>query len=161
MVEPGRSIVGEAGTTLYAIGSIKDIPNIRRYVAIDGGMADNPRVTLYQASYQACLANKAAEEPTELVTIAGKCCESGDMLIKNIMLPPVEAGDVLAVFATGAYNYSMASNYTHLPRPAMVTVYQGKSEVIVERETYTDLIRRDRVPPRLTASQNALAGQAK
>ncbi|NMB45547.1 MAG: diaminopimelate decarboxylase [Firmicutes bacterium] len=159
MVEPGRSIVGEAGTTLYTVGSIKDIANIRRYVAVDGGMADNPRVTLYQAIYEACLASKAAEAATELVTIAGKCCESGDMLIKDIMLPPVEPGDILAVFSTGAYNYSMASNYNHLPRPAVVTVYEGKSEIIVERETYADLVRLDRVPPRLTASQEAVAGK--
>ena len=159
MVEPGRSMVGEAGTTLYTVGSIKDIANIRRYVAVDGGMADNPRVTLYQAVYEACLANKASQTPTELVTIAGKCCESGDMLIKEIMLPPVEPGDILAVFATGAYNYSMASNYNHLPRPAMVTVYHGTSEVIVERETYGDLIRLDRVPPRLAVSHQAVAGK--
>lgn len=159
MVEPGRSIVGEAGTTLYTVGSIKDIPGVRRYVAVDGGMADNPRVTLYQAVYEACLANKAKDEPKELVTIAGKCCESGDMLIKDIMLPPVEPGDVLVVFATGAYNYSMASNYNHLPRPAMVTVYQGISEMIVERESYVDLIRLDRVPPRLTTSTETLAGK--
>lgn len=159
MVEPGRSIVGEAGTTLYTVGSIKDIPGVRRYVAVDGGMADNPRVTLYQAVYEACLANKAKDEPKELVTIAGKCCESGDMLIKDIMLPPAEPGDVLAVFATGAYNYSMASNYNHLPRPAMVTVYKGISEIIVERESYVDLIRLDRVPPRLTTSTETLAGK--
>jgi diaminopimelate decarboxylase len=159
MVEPGRSMVGETGTTLYTIGSIKDTPNIRRYVAVDGGMADNPRVTLYQAVYEACLANKASQEPTELVTIAGKCCESGDMLIKDIMLPPVESGDILAVFSTGAYNYSMASNYNHLPRPAMVTVYQGTSEIIVNRETYGDLIRSDRVPPRLAASRPAVVAK--
>lgn len=159
MVEPGRSIVGEAGTTLYTIGSIKDIPGVRRYVAADGGMADNPRVTLYQTVYEACLANKAKDEPRELVTIVGKCCESGDMLIKDIMLPPVESGDILAVFATGAYNYSMASNYNHLPRPAMITVYQGMSEIIVERESYLDLIRLDRVPPRLSKSTETLAGK--
>ncbi|NLA59340.1 MAG: diaminopimelate decarboxylase [Firmicutes bacterium] len=158
MVEPGRSIVGEAGTTLYTVGAVKDIPNIRRYVAVDGGMADNPRVALYQAVYEACLANKAAEQPTELVTIAGKCCESGDILIKDIMLPSVEPGDILAVFSTGAYNYSMASNYNHLPRPAMITVYRGISEIIVERETYADLVRLDRIPPRLAASRKTAAG---
>ncbi|NLY30791.1 MAG: diaminopimelate decarboxylase [Firmicutes bacterium] len=161
MIEPGRSIVGEAGTTLYTVGAVKDIPNVRRYVAVDGGMTDNPRVTLYQAVYEACLANKAAEEPKELVTIAGKCCESGDVLIKDIMLPPVEPGDILAVFSTGAYNYSMASNYNHLPRPAMITVYRGMSEIIVERETYADLIRLDRIPPRLAASSKSAAGNTK
>jgi len=104
------------------------------------------------------LANKAAEQPTELVTIAGKCCESGDILIKDIMLPSVEPGDILAVFSTGAYNYSMASNYNHLPRPAMITVYRGISEIIVERETYADLVRLDRIPPRLAASRKTAAG---
>lgn len=158
-VEPGRSIVGEAGVTLYTVGSIKDVPGVRRYVAIDGGMADNPRVILYQARYDACLANKARAVSTELVTIAGKCCETGDMLIKDIMLPKAEPGDILAVFSTGAYNYSMASNYNRLPRPAMVIVFQGQSDVIVERETYADMIRFDRVPLRLAACQQTLVGR--
>ncbi|MGI6567333.1 MAG: diaminopimelate decarboxylase [Firmicutes bacterium] len=161
MVEPGRSIVGEAGVTLYTVGAVKDIPNVRRYAAVDGGMTDNPRVTLYQAVYEACLANKAAEEPRELVTIAGKCCESGDVLIKDILLPPVEPGDILAVFSTGAYNYSMASNYNHLPKPAMITVYRGMSDIIVERETYADLVRLDRIPPRLAGSRRTAAGSVK
>ncbi len=158
-VEPGRSIVGEAGVTLYTIGSIKDIPGVRRYVAIDGGMADNPRVAIYQAKYTACLVNKAQTEPMELVTIAGKCCESGDVLIRDIMLPAVEVGDILAVFSTGAYNYSMASNYNRLPRPAMVIVWQGESDIIVERETYADLVRMDRIPPRLAGTQAVVVGR--
>lgn len=158
MVEPGRSIVGEAGTTLYTIGSIKDIPQIRRYVAIDGGMGDNPRVALYQAEYEGIIANKANVMSQETVTIAGKCCESGDMLIRDIKLPPVEPGDILAVFSTGAYNYSMASNYNRLPRPAMITVYQGESEIIVKRESYADLIRNDRLPRRLAPKKQTVAG---
>ena len=157
-VEPGRSIVGEAGVTLYTVGAIKEVSGVRKYVAIDGGMADNPRVAIYGAKYTACLANKAAGEPIELVTIAGKCCESGDILIKDIMLPVVETGDILAVCSTGAYNYSMASNYNRLPRPAMVTVWHGESDIIVQRETYEDLIRLDRVPARLLENQPVLAG---
>lgn len=149
LVEPGRSIVGEAGTTLYTVGSIKTIPGIRTYVAVDGGMADNPRVALYQAVYEATVANKADQEPVETVSIAGKCCESGDMLIWDIRLPKVEPGDILAVHATGAYNYSMASNYNRLPRPAVVLVRDGESDLLVRRETYADLIRLDVVPERL------------
>lgn len=149
---------GEAGLTLYTVGAIKEINDVRKYVAIDGGMADNPRVAIYGAEYTACLANKALDKPVELVTIAGRCCESGDILIRDIMLPTVEAGDILAVCSTGAYNYSMASNYNRLPRPAMVTVWQGESDIVVERETYADLIRLDRVPTRLMGTQVALAG---
>ncbi len=143
MVEPGRSIVGEAGTTLYKIGSIKDIPNIRRYVAIDGGMTDNPRPALYSARYEAILANKARRRKKEIVTIVGKCCESGDVLIWDIKLPRIESGDLLAVLSTGAYNYSMASNYNRLPRPATVLVRGGRAKLIVRRETYEDIIKCD------------------
>lgn len=149
MVEPGRSIVGEAGTTLYTVGSIKDIPNIRKYVAVDGGMSDNPRHALYQARYEACLANKPDWPAEEKVSITGKCCESGDMLIWDLPLPKVESGDILAVACTGAYNYSMSMNYNRLCRPAVVLVGKGKAEVIVERETYEDLLRNDRIPARL------------
>lgn len=149
IVEPGRSIVGPAGTTLYAVGAVKEIPGVRKYVAVDGGMSDNPRPALYQARYEAMLANKAAERPVELVSIAGKCCESGDMLIWDITLPPVEPGDILAVACTGAYNYSMASNYNRLPRPAMVLVKDGQADLIVRRESYEDLVRNDVIPPRL------------
>ncbi len=149
IVEPGRSIVGTAGTTLYTIGSIKHIPGVRTYVAVDGGMADNPRPALYQAVYEAMLANKATEKSSEKVSITGKCCESGDMLIWDIMLPAVESGDILAVSSTGAYNYSMSSNYNRLPRPAVVLVCDGQADVIVKRETYEDIIRNDQLPSRL------------
>jgi diaminopimelate decarboxylase len=142
-VEPGRSIVGEAGTTLYTIGAIKEIPNIRKYVSVDGGMTDNIRPALYQAKYEAMLANRANEEEQELVSIAGKCCESGDMLIWDIHLPLVQEGDILAVSCTGAYNYSMANNYNRIPRPAVVFVKDGRARIVVERETYQDLIQND------------------
>ena len=149
LVEPGRSISGPAGTTLYTVGAVKDIPGIRKYIAVDGGMGDNPRPALYQAKYEAMLANKGHKEPAEMVSIAGKCCESGDMLIWDIDLPVSEPGDILAVSATGAYNYSMSMNYNRLPRPAMVLVNEGRGELIVARETYSDLIRNDLVPERL------------
>ncbi len=152
VLEPGRSLVAEAGTTLYTIGSIKEIPNIRWYVAVDGGMADNPRVALYQAEYEGLLANKAKQQPDKLVTVTGKCCESGDMLIWDIQLADPKPGDIFAVFTTGAYNYSMASNYNRLPRPAMVLVNQGEADLIVTRETYKDLIALDRIPDRLRNS---------
>jgi diaminopimelate decarboxylase len=149
MIEPGRSIVGEAGTTLYTVGSIKEIPGIRKYVAVDGGMADNPRPALYQARYEAVVANRAAEPAAETVSITGKCCESGDMLIWDINLPQVKSGDILAVFCTGAYNYTMSMNYNRLGRPAVVLVNDGRADVIVERESYEDLLRNDRLPERL------------
>ncbi len=149
IVEPGRSIIGEAGTTLYTIGSIKEILGIRTYVAIDGGMGDNPRVALYQAVYEAVVANKIDCDPEDVVTICGKCCESGDVLIWDIKLPKVESGDILAVFSTGAYNYSMASNYNRLPRPAAVLVGDGEANVIIERESYEDLVKNDVIPERL------------
>jgi diaminopimelate decarboxylase len=143
-IEPGRGIVGNAGTTLYSVGSIKQIPGIRTYVAVDGGMTDNIRPALYQAKYEALLANKASMEATETVSIAGKCCESGDMLIWDIDLPQVTSGDILAVLSTGAYGYSMASNYNRLRRPAVVFVRDGIADLVVERETYEDLVRHDR-----------------
>lgn len=147
-IEPGRSIVGPAGTTLYTIGSTKDIPGVRKYVSVDGGMADNPRPALYQAVYEAMIANRADEEPTELVSIAGKACESGDMLIWDVKLPAVQAGDILAVSCTGAYNYSMASNYNRMVRPAVVFVQEGEADVVVKRETKDDLIKGDVIPAR-------------
>ena len=149
IVEPGRAIAGPAGLTLYTLGSSKEVKGIRKYVAVDGGMTDNPRPALYAAKYQALLANKAEEKPVETVSIAGKCCESGDMLIWDIELPWVEAGDILAVLATGAYNYSMSSNYNRLPRPAMVLVKQGQADLIIKRENYEDLLRNDLIPERL------------
>jgi len=152
-VEPGRSIAGPAGTTIYTIGSIKDIPGVRKYVAVDGGMSDNPRPALYGSKYEAIVANKANLPEEEVVSITGKCCESGDMLIWDISLPKVENGDILAVPCTGAYNYSMSSNYNRIPRPAVVLAAGGQAEVIVERETYEDLVRNDVVPERLRRSQ--------
>jgi len=149
VLEPGRSLVGEAGTTLYTVGSIKEIPGIRCYLAVDGGMADNPRVALYQAEYEGLIANKANRKREKLVTVTGKCCESGDMLIWDILVADPEPGDILAIFSTGAYNYSMASNYNRLPRPAMVLVQNGQADLIVARETYEDLITLDRIPARL------------
>lgn len=154
IVEPGRSIVGPAGTTIYTVGSIKDIPQVRKYVAVDGGMADNIRPALYGAKYEAILANKALAPLEEKVSITGKCCESGDMLIQDIMLPRVEPGDLLAVSCTGAYSYSMASNYNSLGRPAVVLVQNGQDDLIIQRETYQDLLRNHLIPPRLQKSKN-------
>ncbi|KAF1086493.1 Diaminopimelate decarboxylase [Sporotomaculum syntrophicum] len=153
LVEPGRSISGPAGTTLYTVGSVKEIPGIRTYVAVDGGMGDNPRPALYQSRYEALLANRADQQPEETVSIAGKCCESGDMLIWDINLPAPAPGDILAVSSTGAYNYSMSMNYNRLPRPAMVLVRDGAADIIIARETYDDLIRNDMVPERLGESK--------
>lgn len=143
IIEPGRSIVANAGVTLYTVGTVKEIPNIRTYVIVDGGMTDNPRYILYQAKYQAYVANKMKEKPTKLVTIAGRACESGDIVIKDIKLPKITRGDVIAVAATGAYNYSMASNYNRMFRPAMVLINNGKSKLIVKRETVDDIMRND------------------
>ncbi|MBO8163071.1 MAG: diaminopimelate decarboxylase [Brevibacillus sp.] len=148
-IEPGRSIVGESGTTLYTVGSVKEIPGVRKYVAVDGGMTDNLRPALYQAKYEAALANRMNEQSGELVSIAGKCCESGDMLIWDVALPPVRPGDILAVPCTGAYGYAMANNYNRIVRPAVVFVKDGSAELIVKRETLDDLIRLDRIPNRI------------
>jgi diaminopimelate decarboxylase len=148
-VEPGRSIIGDAGTTLYTIGTVKDIPGVRKYVAVNGGMTDNPRPALYEAVYEAVIANRANEALEETVSIAGKCCESGDMLIWDLKLPKVSVGDTLAVFCTGAYNYSMASNYNRIRRPAVAFVKDGVAELVVRRETYEDLVTNDVVPERL------------
>lgn len=143
LLEPGRSITGEAGITLYRVGVIKDIPGIRRYISVDGGMMDNIRPALYQARYEAILGNRASDTPAEKVTIAGKACESGDILIRDIYLPPVKKGDLLAVFSTGAYCYTMASNYNRNPRPAVVFVRDGRARLVARRETYDDLISLD------------------
>ncbi|WNF37934.1 diaminopimelate decarboxylase [Bacillaceae bacterium IKA-2] len=142
-IEPGRSIVGDAGTTLYTIGSEKEIPDVRHYLAVDGGMTDNLRPALYQAKYEAVIANRCLEPLHEKYSIAGKCCESGDMLIWDISLPFAKPGDILAVFCTGAYGYSMANNYNRIPRPAVVFVENGKATLVVKRESYEDLIRLD------------------
>jgi diaminopimelate decarboxylase len=147
--EPGRSIVAEAGTTLYTVGTEKDIPGVRKYLAVDGGMTDNPRPALYQSKYEAMLANRANDPAAEKVSIAGKCCESGDMLIWDVELPKAESGDLLAVASTGAYNYSMASNYNRIRRPAMVFVQNGQSDLVVRRESHQDIIANDVVPERI------------
>ncbi|MBI3589960.1 MAG: diaminopimelate decarboxylase [Candidatus Melainabacteria bacterium] len=147
--EPGRSLIGPSGITLYKAGSTKQVPNGRKFIAVDGGMADNPRPITYQAKYTAVLANKMnSSENMELVTIAGRYCETGDLLIKDILLPEIKAGDIIAVLNTGAYNYSMSSNYNMVPRPACVLVNEGTSEIIIERETYSDLIKSHKTPKR-------------
>ena len=148
-LEPGRSIISMCGVTLYTIGSSKQVPHGKKYVSIDGGMADNPRPSLYQAKYHAQIANYKETNSTEKVTIGGRFCESGDILIDNITLPKLDEGDILCVYNTGAYNYSMASNYNRVEKPAMVLVNNGESEVIVKRETLDDLIRYDVIPDRL------------
>lgn len=143
VIEPGRSIIGEAGITLYTIGAIKEIPGIRKYVSVDGGMTDNIRPALYQAKYEAVIANKLNQSITDLVTICGKCCESGDILIKDIKIAKPQRGDILSVSSTGAYGYSMASNYNKTPLPAVVLVKDGKSELMVKRQSYEDMIKNE------------------
>lgn len=142
-IEPGRSIAAPAGITLYTVGARKEIPDVRTYISVDGGMCDNPRYALYKSEYEAVIANKAAEERTERVTIAGKCCESGDLIGENMPLQHAESGDIIAVCATGAYNYSMSSNYNRICRPAVVFVSNGESRIAVKRETPDDIIRND------------------
>lgn len=148
-IEPGRSIVGEAGTTLYTVGTSKDIPGVRKYIAVDGGMTDNPRPALYQSVYEAMLANRGNEPEEEVVSVAGKACESGDMLIWDVKLPKVRTGDILAVSCTGAYNYSMASNYNRIRRPAVVFVRDGQADLVVQRESLEHLVALDVIPERM------------
>ena len=147
--EPGRSIVAESGVTLYTVGVVKDIPDIRKYVAVDGGMTDNPRFILYDSKYTFTLANRAADAKTDKVSVAGRCCESGDMLGKDVMLQPAKRGDILAVYSTGAYNYSMSSNYNRVTRPAVVLVNGENHELIIKRESCEDLVKNDLIPERL------------
>ena len=149
LLEPGRSIIAEAGITLYTVGAIKDIPGVKKYVAIDGGMFENPRYALYQSKYTPILANRAAEETTEVVSIAGKCCESGDIIAVNVELPEAKSGDILAVLSTGAYNYSMAMNYNRNKIPPCILVKDGQAEYIIRPQTYEDLVRNDVLPERL------------
>ena len=143
IIKRGRSIVGSAGITLYSVGGIKEIPDIRTYLSVDGGMGDNPRYALYKAEYDMLIASKANEPKTRTVTVAGRCCESGDLLGDNVPIQAPTVGDTLAVLATGAYNYSMASNYNRLPKPAVVMVKDGASRVVIRRETYEDIVRGD------------------
>ena len=147
--EPGRSMVASSCVTAYTVGGRKVIPNLRTYVAVDGGMSDNPRPITYQSDYQAVVANKMRDAFTETVTIAGKHCESGDILIKDIELPTTQTGDTIVISATGAYNYSMASNYNRIARPAAVLVKDSEASLIIRRESYDDLIRQDLLPSRL------------
>ncbi|WP_407268750.1 diaminopimelate decarboxylase [Radiobacillus sp. PE A8.2] len=142
-IEPGRAIVGNAGTTIYTLGSIKDIPNVRKYVSVDGGMTDNIRPALYQAKYDAVVANKVNQPLVEKVSIAGKCCESGDMLIWDLDVPIVEHGDLLAVFSTGAYGYSMSNHYNRFPKAAVVFIEDGEDRLVIQRETFKDVVRND------------------
>ena len=143
IIEPGRSIVGEAGITLYTVGGVKEIENVRNYVSVDGGMGDNPRYILYQSQYSVLNASKADEKCDYVATVAGKCCESGDVIQPDVAMKKPEVGDTLAVLSTGAYNYSMASNYNRIPRPCMVMIKDKQARVIIKRETYEDLIRND------------------
>ena len=143
LIEPGRSIVGASTLTLYKIGCVKTIKDIRTYVSVDGGMSDNPRYALYGAKYEMIVANKANKPKDFEATVAGKCCESGDLIGENVKIQTPEVNDTLAVLATGAYNYSMSSNYNRIPRPAAVMVNDGKARLIINRETYEDIIRND------------------
>lgn len=143
IIEPGRSVAGSAGITLYTVGAVKEIPGIRNYVSIDGGMGDNPRYILYQSTYEMVCANKANAPKDYKITLAGRCCESGDLIQEDAMIQHVEPGDIVAVFSTGAYNYSMSSNYNRIPKPPVVMVSGGESRVVVKRETYEDIIRND------------------
>ena len=142
-IEPGRSLVCSSGVSLYTIGSSKKIDGVRKYISIDGGMADNPRPSMYQAKYFAEIANKKEANSPEIVTIAGKFCESGDILISDIVLNSPVAGDILCVYGTGAYCYSMSSNYNRVLKPAMVLINQGKSDIIVKRQTLSQLVQND------------------
>ncbi|MCX0415951.1 diaminopimelate decarboxylase [Clostridium perfringens] len=142
-IEPGRSIIGNAGLTLYTVGAIKEIPNIRKYVSVDGGMSDNIRPALYSANYESLIANRVFDNSKEIVTVAGKCCESGDVLLNSIEMPRMETGDILAIMSTGAYGHSMANNYNRIPKAAVVSVSNGISKVMCKRETYEDLLRNE------------------
>lgn len=148
-IEPGRSIISTSGVTLYTLGSSKQVPKGKTYFAVDGGMSDNARPSMYQAEYDAQIANKPDYELAQTVTVAGRFCESGDILIKNIKLPEIEEGDILCVYNTGAYNYSMASNYNRVQKPAMVLVNNSQSDIIIKRESLEDLIAHDIIPDRL------------
>ena len=143
LMEPGRSLVAAAGLTLYTIGSVKEIPDFTKYVSIDGGMPDNPRYALYQSLYTCIVANRANEKADYTCTIAGRCCESGDLIAENAKIAKPAKNDILAVLCTGAYNYSMASNYNRIPRPPVIMVSKNNKYIAVARESYEDLIRND------------------
>lgn len=143
IIEPGRSIVGNAGLTLYEVGNVREIPGVRTYVSVDGGMTDNIRYALYGSKYEFVVANRASEERSRTVTVAGRCCESGDLLGRDVPLQDCRPGDLLAVLSTGAYNYSMASNYNRVPRLPVVMLLDGKASLAVRRESLEDLVRND------------------
>ncbi len=143
ILEPGRSLVAAAGVTLYTVGSVKEIPGFRNYVSVDGGMPDNPRYALYQSQYTALVANRASAPRDYVATLAGRCCESGDLLGEGMAIQRPVRGDILAVLTTGAYNYAMSSNYNRLPRPPVVMVQGGKARLAVKRESFEDLVRND------------------
>ena len=143
ILEPGRSLVAAAGATLYTVGSVKEITGFRNYISVDGGMPDNPRYALYQSQYTALIANRASAPRDYVATLAGRCCESGDLLGENMKIQKAERGDILAVLVTGAYNYSMASNYNRIPRPPVILVKDGKARVAVKRESFEDLVKND------------------
>lgn len=142
-MEPGRSIVADAGVTLYTTGGIKEVKGYRNYVTVDGGMTDNPRYALYKSKYTVINASRAGDNPDFECTIAGRCCESGDRVAEDIKIAKPERGDVIAVLTTGAYNYSMASNYNRIPRPAMIMISEGKARLVVKRESFEDLIKNE------------------
>jgi diaminopimelate decarboxylase len=143
LIEPGRSLVGNAGVTVYEIGTVKEIPGVRTYLSVNGGMSDNLRPMLYGSRYEAIIANRAGDAPDTLATVAGMHCESGDILISDTTLPAPRAGDMLVTPATGAYGYAMASNYNGAPRPPVVFCRDGDARVVVRRETWDDLVARD------------------
>jgi diaminopimelate decarboxylase len=152
IAEPGRSLIGTAAVTAYTVGSQKTVPGIRTYVAVDGGMSDNPRPITYQSVYRALVANRMSAPQTEKTTLAGKHCESGDVVIQEAYFPALAANDVIVVAGTGAYNYSMASNYNRVPRPAAVLVQAGAAHIIIQRETVQDLLRHDCLPAALSSA---------
>ena len=143
IMEPGRSIVADTCLTVYTVGGVKKIPGFKNYVSVDGGMSDNPRYALYQSEYTVCLASRMNDTPDFRCTVAGRCCESGDLLQENVLLPEPKRGDILAVLVTGAYNYSMASNYNRIPRPAVVAITDNGVTPVIKRETFEDLIKND------------------
>jgi diaminopimelate decarboxylase len=143
ILEPGRSLVAASGITLYTVGSVKEIHGFKNYISVDGGMPDNPRYALYQSQYTALIANKANLPDDYRATVAGRCCESGDLIGENMEIQKPVRGDTLAVLCTGAYNYSMASNYNRLPRPPVILVKDGEARVLIRRETYEDIIKND------------------
>ena len=143
VMEPGRSIVADSTLTLYTVGGTKEIPGFKNYVSVDGGMPDNPRYALYQSDYTVCLASNMNQKADFECTVAGRCCESGDLLQENVIIPKPERGDILSVLVTGAYNYSMASNYNRIPRPCVVGIADGNDFTVIRRETFEDLVKND------------------